>query len=137
MARALAIDYGEKRIGLAVTDPLRMFAQPLETIASETFPDWLSKYQIENEVDTFIVGMPRRLSGEETHVTQRVIEFISWLKKSYPTQEIVTIDERYSSKEAQHHISQMGMKKKQREQKGILDRVSAALILQTYLEQSL
>jgi putative Holliday junction resolvase len=81
--------------------------------------------------------MPRRLSGEDTHVTQRVVEFISWLKKSYPTQEIVTIDERYSSKEAQHHISQMGMKKKQREQKGVLDRVSAALILQTYLEQTL
>lgn len=137
MPRALAIDYGEKRIGLAVTDPLRMFAQPLETIESESFPDWMKSYRGTHEIDTLVVGLPKRLNGEDTHVTQRVLEFIHWLKSQFPELKVVTIDERYTSKEAQHHVSQLGMKKKDKHKKGVLDRVSAALILQTYLEQSL
>ncbi len=135
MARILAIDYGEKRFGLAQTDPLNMFAQPLTTIFATEFESWLKNYLLKESLSTIVVGMPKRLSGEDTHSTQRVREFIKWLGEQYPLIPVHTIDERYSSKEAQNQIIQMGKKKEQRREKGLIDAVAATLILQTYLTQ--
>lgn len=135
MARILAIDYGEKRFGLAQTDPLNMFAQPLTTIFATEFESWLKNHLANESISTIVVGMPKRLSGEDTHSTQRVREFINWLGEQYPQIPVHTIDERYSSKEAQNQIIQMGKKKEQRREKGLIDAVAATLILQTYLTQ--
>lgn len=135
MARILAIDYGEKRFGLAQTDPLNMFAQPLTTIFATEFESWLKNHLAKESISTIVVGMPKRLSGEDTHSTQRVREFINWLGEQYPQIPVHTIDERYSSKEAQNQIIQMGKKKEQRREKGLIDAVAATLILQTYLTQ--
>jgi putative Holliday junction resolvase len=135
MGRILAIDYGEKRIGIAQTDPLNMFAQPLTTVFSNQFETWLKSYLINDSISAFIVGMPKRLSGEDTHSTQRVRDFIQWLQQQHPDIPVHTIDERYSSKEAQHQIIQMGKTKLQRRDKGLIDTVAATLILQTYLQQ--
>lgn len=135
MSRILAIDYGEKRFGLAQTDPLNLFAQPLETIASVTFEVWIQKYLQNETLSCFVVGMPMRLSGEDTHSTQRVKDFIHWLQQKFPEIPVHTIDERFSSKEAQAEILQMGKTKQQRKEKGLIDTVAATLILQTYLQQ--
>jgi len=135
MARILAIDYGEKRFGLAQTDPLNLFAQPLTTIFSTEFESWIKTYLQKETLSAFVVGMPKRLSGEDTHSTERVRQFIDWLKQNFPEIPVYTIDERYSSKEAQDQIIQMGKTKIQRREKGLIDTVAATLILQTYLQQ--
>ena len=136
MARILGIDFGFKRTGLAVTDPLNMFAQPLETIATNTFPDWLKKYQSAEMIQTFVVGLPTQLDGSDTDATQAVKDFIDWLKGNYPNIPVETIDERFSSHEAQHHIIQSVAKKDKRREKGLVDTVAATLILQTYLQKN-
>ncbi len=135
MARILAIDYGEKRFGLAQTDPLNMFAQPITTIHSNEFETWINTYLLSETLSAIVVGMPKRLSGEDTHSTQRVRDFIHWLQTKFPNVPVHTIDERYSSKEAQQQIFQMGKTKIQRREKGLIDTVAATLILQTYLTQ--
>ena len=135
MARILAIDYGEKRFGLAQTDPLNIFAQPLTTILSTEFEAWIKTYLQQQPISAFVVGMPKRLSGEDTHSTERVRKFIDWLKQNFPEIPVHTIDERYSSKEAQDQIIRMGKTKIQRREKGLIDTVAATLILQTYLQQ--
>ena len=136
MARILAIYYGEKRFGLAQTDPLNIFAQPLPTLRSTEFESWIKTYLKSETLTAFVVGMPKRLSGEDTHSTERVRGFINWLQTNFPEIPVHTIDERYSSKEAKNQIIQMGKKKEQRRDKGLVDAVAATLILQTYLQQS-
>jgi putative Holliday junction resolvase len=135
MSRILGIDFGLKRIGLAVTDPLKMFAQPLETIQATTFPDWLKKYCLTENLESIVVGMPVNLTGEDTDATQYVKQFIEWINTNYPQIPVHTIDERFSSHDAQQQLHTMGLKKNQRREKGILDTVSATLILQTYLQK--
>lgn len=135
MSRIIGIDYGLKRIGIAVTDPLKMFAQPYDTIFAPDFPDWLAYYTKEEQVDCFVVGMPLRLTGDDTHATQHVIDFIEWLNQHYPSIPVETIDERFSSKEAQTQIHLMGKKKEKRKEKGLIDTVAATIILQTYLQK--
>jgi putative Holliday junction resolvase len=135
MARILGIDYGLKRTGLAVTDPLRMFAQPLGMVETSTFFSWLERYCQENEVDSAVIGMPLNLNGSDTHNSQPVREFILKLQSLHPEWKLHLIDERMSSREAKASILASGASKSKRREKGLVDTVSAALILQTHLSQ--
>jgi putative Holliday junction resolvase len=135
MGRIMAIDFGLKRMGIAVTDPLKIFAQPLDTIETKNFPEWLKKYLGIESIEEFIVGLPTNLSGDDTHSTESVRQFIEWLKMNYPNIPVSTIDERFSSHEAQLHINQSVAKKSDRKNKGLVDTIAATIILQTHLQK--
>ncbi|MFZ9969984.1 MAG: Holliday junction resolvase RuvX [Bacteroidia bacterium] len=135
MARILGIDYGLKRTGLAVTDPLRMFAQPLTTVKTDELFAWLKTYSTEHEVDSAVIGVPLNLDGSDTHNSQPVREFIEKLRAAYPAWTLHFIDERMSSREAKASILASGASKSKRRDNGLVDTVSAALILQTHLSQ--
>lgn len=135
MPRILAFDYGAKRTGLAVTDPLKIIANPLITVDTKQLHVWLSQYLSTESVEAFVVGMPSRLSGEDTHATQPVITFIEKLQQLYPEIPVYTIDERLSSREAKQTVLNSGVGKKKRMDKKLLDTVSATLILQTHLQR--
>jgi putative holliday junction resolvase len=134
MGRVLAIDYGKRRIGIAVTDPLRIIAKPLLTIENKDLQVWLDKYLIAEEVDIIVVGMPMRMDGSATHVTEEIATLIEGLKIKYSHKVIATIDERLTIKMAMQSLIDSGVPKQKRKEKGALDSVSASLILQTYLE---
>ena len=134
MARILAIDYGFKRVGLAVTDPLQMIASALDTVHPKDLMSFLEKYLLSQEVEAFVIGMPKNLNNEATDTTQAVENFIKNLKKKFPDKEIHTIDERFTSKIALNSMIQAGSKKKDRHNKsGNLDKISATIILQDFL----
>jgi putative Holliday junction resolvase len=135
MARILGIDYGLKRTGLAVTDPLRMFAQPLGMVETSSLFDWLTSYLRDNKVDSVAIGMPLNLDGSDTHNSQPVREFVAQIRARYPQWQLYLIDERMSSREAKASILASGASKSKRREKGLVDTVSAALILQTHLSQ--
>lgn len=136
MSRVLAIDLGTKRTGLAVTDPLKMLANPLETVDTAVLMDYLKTYCAKEEVDTLVLGLPIRLNGTDNEMTPRVKAFKEILEKTFPTLKVELIDERYTSKMALQSMIAMGSKKKDRREKaGNLDKVSAAIILQSYLER--
>ncbi len=134
MARILAIDYGGKRTGLAVTDPLQIIASALDTVASETLLEYLKNYLKNEEVEEFVVGYPTREDNEDTHATPLVREFVEKLKKEFPTIPVYLEDERFTSKMAVQAMIDSGVKKKQRRQKENIDKLSATLILQSYME---
>ncbi len=134
MARILAIDYGKRRVGLAVTDPMKIIASPLQTIETEKVLSFLTEYFKINEVELIILGEPKNLDGEETHSTQAVMEFQILLNKQFPQIPIKLVDERFTSRMAKQVLLDAGYKKKDRQNKKLVDTVSAALILQTYLE---
>jgi putative Holliday junction resolvase len=135
MGRIMGIDFGLKRIGIAITDPLKMFAQPLTTVFATDFPKWLSDYAKLEIIDEFVVGMPSKLSGEDTDATQPVRDFIIWLNSNYPAIPLATIDERLSSHEAQNFINKSVVKRENRKDKKLVDTISATLILQTHLQR--
>lgn len=135
MGRILAIDYGRKRTGLAVTDPLQLIAGALDTIPTHTLMDFLRKYLPENGVETVVVGLPRQMDGYFSESYTYIRPFVGHLQKEFPTLKIEMFDERFTSKIAQHAILESGVKKsRRREDKGLVDRVSAAIILQGYLD---
>ncbi|WP_026955385.1 Holliday junction resolvase RuvX [Algoriphagus vanfongensis] len=136
MPRVLAIDLGTKRTGLAVTDPLQMLANPLETIETSTLLDYLKKYIQREEVEAIVLGYPRKLNGEETEMTPKVLAMKETLVQAFPNLKIELVDERFTSKMAMQSMIAMGSKKKDRREKsGNLDKVSAAIILQSYLDR--
>lgn len=136
MPRVIAIDLGTKRTGLAVTDPLQMLANPLETIETSTLLDYLKKYFEREEVEAIVLGYPRKLNGEETEMTPKVFAMKEKLEAAFPEKKIELIDERFTSKMAMQSMIAMGSKKKDRKEKsGNLDKVSAAIILQSYLDR--
>lgn len=136
MPRVLAIDLGTKRTGLAVTDPLKMLANPLETVDTTVLMDYLKAYCAKEDVDTLVLGLPIRLNGKDNEMTPRVMAFKEILEKTFPTLKVELIDERFTSKMALQSMIAMGSKKKDRREKaGNLDKVSAAIILQSYLER--
>jgi len=136
MGRIMGIDYGSRRTGLAVTDPLKMIAQPLEMVYTADLKMYLDSYLYEEDVECFVVGLPTNLSGQDTDATGPVKQFIQALKQAYPNIPVETIDERLTSHEAQQSILASGAKKSQRQNKGLIDAVSASLILQTYLQKN-
>lgn len=135
MARALAIDYGFKRTGIATTDPLQMIASPKETVSTHTIFDYLDKYFKEEDVSDIVLGKPLNLDGGKTDSSDQVKGFHRNLKKRYPDKVITLIDERFTSKLAQRAMVQGGMKKKDRQKKENVDMISAAIILQSFLDQ--
>ncbi|WP_421763431.1 Holliday junction resolvase RuvX [Ekhidna sp.] len=134
MPRTLAIDYGAKRTGLAVTDPMEIIASPLDVIPSHTLENFLKDYFKNEEVKRVVIGMPINTDGSATNATPLVQAFINRFKKVFPSMELILHDERYTSKMALDAMITGGMKKKDRRNKGNVDKVSATIILQSYLE---
>ncbi len=134
MPRILAIDFGLKRTGIAVTDTNRIIATALETVASDKLMNFLTTYFQRELVDQLVVGMPRRLNNEDTDMTQPVRQLIEKLKEKFPEKPVALIDERFTSSIAHQTMIDGGMKKKDRRVKGNVDMISATLILQSYME---
>lgn len=136
MPRILAIDLGTKRTGLAVTDPLKILANPLETIETNHLMTYLKSYCAKEEVEALVLGLPTRLNGQDNEMTPKVMKLKEELEKAFPDKKIALVDERFTSKMAMQSMIAMGSKKKDRKEKaGNLDKVSAAIILQSYLER--
>ena len=134
MARILAIDYGGKRTGLAVTDPLQIIATGLETIDSKELIPFLKNYFSKEEVELIIIGLPKNWDESDTHGTPLVEAAIKKIKKEFPAIPLKTVDERYTSKMAKDAMLEMGMKKKDRRVKGNVDLIAATIMLQEYLQ---
>ncbi len=132
----MAIDYGTKRTGIAVTDPLQIIAQGLTTIPTAEVFDYLTEYFQTEEVEKIVVGEPLHIDGNPTKITHLVKGFANKLRKLFPAIEVVMHDERFSSVDAKTIILQSGAKQKKRRDKALVDTVSAALILEDYLKST-
>lgn len=133
MARIMAIDYGLKRTGIAVTDPLQIIATGLTTVESPTLIQFLADYFKKEAVEKIIIGEPKNLDDSDTHATPLVRKIIERIKKEFPSIPVQPVDERYSSVMAKQAMIDMGMKKKQRRDKAAVDEIAATIILQEYL----
>jgi len=136
MPRILSIDYGLKRTGLAVTDPLQIIATGLTTVETPKLINFLKEYFKKETVELFIIGEPKNLDDSDTHATPLVKQFILLLQKEFPLIPIKLIDERFTSKMASRAMIDMGMKKKERRNKGLIDEIAATMMLQEYLERN-
>ena len=134
MGRILAIDYGKKRTGLAVTDPLRITANPLLTIETKGLINWLQTYFEKEKVDIVVIGHPTQMNGEESESMNYIRPFIANYKKLFPTIPIQMYDERFTSVIAHQAMIAGGMKKKDRQDKAIVDKIAACIILEGYLD---
>ncbi len=134
MGRILAIDYGGKRTGIAVTDPLKIIATGLTTIASDELIPFLKNYMKDEEVELIIVGLPKNWDESDTHGTAPAMAAINRIRKEFPAIPVNDVDERYTSKMAKDAMLQMGMKKKDRRDKKIIDEIAATIMLQEYLQ---
>ena len=134
MPRVIAIDYGLKRTGLAVTDPLRIIATALDTVQTADLFTYLKAYVAREQVDGFVVGLPMHLDGKPTDATPHVLEFIGHLKKAFPGKWVETVDERFTSRMAQQVMLSSGKGRMARRDKGAIDRISATIILQGWME---
>jgi putative Holliday junction resolvase len=137
MPRILSIDYGLKRTGLAVTDPLQIIATGLTTVETPKLINFLKEYFKKEKVELFIIGEPKNLDDSDTHATPLVKHFILLLQKEFPLIPIKLIDERFTSKMASRAMIDMGMKKKERRIKGLIDEIAATMMLQEYLERKM
>ena len=133
MGRIMAIDYGSKRCGIAVTDELRMIASPLDTVPGTALLAFLQKYCSQNKVDVIVFGKPTDMSGKPSDSEKQITPFINQLRKAMPDMQIDRWDERFTSKMALQAMIDAGSKKSDRREKGNIDKVSAAIILQDYL----
>ncbi|MEA2042205.1 MAG: Holliday junction resolvase RuvX [Bacteroidota bacterium] len=134
MSRILSVDYGRKRVGIAVTDPARIIANGLTTVHAKDIFSFLDDYFSKKEVEIIVVGYPTDLKDRATDATEFVNPFIKKLVKRYPEKDIHTYDERFTSKLASMSILQSGLKKKARQNKALVDQVSATIILQSFME---
>jgi len=133
MPRVLAIDFGLKRTGLAVTDPLRIIATALDTVPSAELLTYLKQYLAKEAVDGFVVGLPMHLDGKPNDITGNVLALVEVLKKTFPAQWVTTVDERFTSRMAQQTLLASGKGKMARREKGQLDRISATIMLQGWM----
>ncbi len=134
MGRILAIDYGRKRVGLAVTDELKIIATSLGTVHAADVIDYLKRYLMDNTVECFVVGEPKDMTNHPSEAERFIIPFVRNLKKNFPDVRIERYDERFTSLMASRAIREAGAKKSDRQNKALVDAVSATLILQSYLE---
>lgn len=134
MSRILAIDFGMKRTGIAVTDELQIIATALETVETKKLLDFLKKYISENHVQEIVVGLPMRMHGEVGELEIEIQKFISKFQKNHPDLPVFRQDESFTSKMAAQAIFESGVKKKKRQDKSLIDKVSATIILQSYME---
>ncbi|MBU8881660.1 Holliday junction resolvase RuvX [Kaistella sp. DKR-2] len=135
MGKIMAVDYGKKRCGIAVTDDMQIIASGLDTVETKDIFVFLQKYFSQNTVDAIVVGLPTDLKGNLSEIEGDIVQFIEKFKTEYSAVEIHRFDERFTSKMASFFISQSGKSKKKREEKGLIDKVSATIILQNFLEQ--
>ena len=135
MGRIVAIDYGRKRVGIAVTDPTQLIANRLTTIASHTIWDFLNDYFQKEQVDAVVVGYPRQMNNQASESVRFINPFLKRFQKLYPDMKLELFDERFTSKLAFQTMIDGGLGKKKRQDKAMIDAVSATIILQDYLEQ--
>lgn len=133
MGRILSIDFGKKRTGLAVTDPLRMIATALETVDSSQLISFLTKYFERETVDILVLGMPKNLKNQDTEMTEPARQLAETLRKTFPEKPLHFMDERFTSSLAKRVLIDSGAKKKDRQVKGNTDKISATIILQDFL----
>lgn len=135
MGQILAIDYGKARTGIAATDDMKLIASGLATVPTGELLLFLSEYIRSNVVEAVVVGYPVDLKGNVSEVETSILEFIAKFNTQFPEIEVHRLDERFTSKMASFFISQSGKNKKQRQEKGLIDKVSATIILQNFLDQ--
>ena len=133
MARILSIDYGKKRTGIAVTDPLQIIATGLTTVETPQLFKYLKEYFAKEAVELIIMGEPKNMDDSDTHATPLVKQAVARLKKEFPSIPIKMVDERFTSKMASQAMIDMGLKKKQRQNKALVDEIAATIMLQEYL----
>ncbi|MGI4729595.1 MAG: Holliday junction resolvase RuvX [Janthinobacterium lividum] len=136
MPRIMAFDYGTKRIGIAVTDPLQIIATGLDTIHPKDIVEYLKKYLVKEAVELFVVGEPKQMDGSPSQSAPMIKGFVTILKKHFPLVPVEMMDERFTSKMASAAIAQSGLKKTDRQDKSRIDTISATIILQSYLEKN-
>ena len=135
MAQILAVDYGKARCGIAATDDFQIIASGLDTVETKNIFTFLAGYFAANNVELVVVGLPTDLKGNLSAIETDITKFLEKFKTQFPTVKTERFDERFTSKMASFYISQSGKNKKKREEKGLIDKVSATLILQNFLEQ--
>ena len=135
MGRIIGIDYGTKRVGVAVTDPLQMIASGLTTVGSHEILDFLRDYMQKEKVDAIVLGLPKKMNNTDSEALKYAQQFEIAFKRRFPGIPVIWIDERFTSQIAMSVMIDGGMKKKDRQVKGNMDKISAAIILQSYLEQ--
>ena len=135
MSRILAVDYGCKRVGIAVSDPLKIIASPLVTIETGNLFNFLKNYFIENQIEKIVIGYPKKLNNKPANITEEIDTVIKYLNTNYPKIEIVKFDERFTSKIAFNAMIESGISKKKRQDKALIDKIAATLILEDYLER--
>ena len=135
MKRIIGIDYGKKRVGVAVSDPLMIFASPLETVPTANIINYLKTYTSREEVEKFVVGYPVNMDNKPSEAAQYVDVFLKQLKKAFPNIPVVLEDERFTSVLAFQSLIDSGVKKMDRRDKAAVDKVSAAIILQTFMDR--
>ncbi|MEP2670075.1 MAG: Holliday junction resolvase RuvX [Cyclobacteriaceae bacterium] len=136
MGRIMAIDYGMKRTGLAVTDPMRIIATALETVETAKLLSYLTQYFLKEQVDEVVIGLPKQMDNTDSETAPFVRQMVAKINKAFPDLPVKYVDERFTSKIALRAMIDGGMKKKDRRDKKNVDKISATLILQTYLESS-
>ncbi|MDO5607205.1 MAG: Holliday junction resolvase RuvX [Capnocytophaga sp.] len=134
MPRIIAIDYGTKRCGIAATDPLQIIASGLLTVETPKLLDFVKKYVTDENVETIVIGKPKQMNNEDSQSEPYIASFVEKLKTALPQIHIVREDERFTSKMAFQTMIDSGLKKKQRQNKALVDEISATLILQSYLQ---
>ena len=134
MSRILAIDYGRKRTGIAVSDPLQIIASGLTTVPTHQLMDFLLNYIRQEQVECIIIGHPKQLNNEDSENMKNIVPFINRLKKILPDMPVQLVDERFTSVLAHQTMLAGGLKKKDRQNKALVDEISATIILQSYLE---
>ncbi len=137
MARKMAIDFGTKRIGLAITDPLGIFASPLETVAASEIWSYLEDYLSREALDAFVIGYPVQMNNTPSESVRHINPFIKKLRKKYPQIPVHLADERFTSKIAMRTMIDGGVKKKDRQDKSLVDKISASIILQSFLDSEI
>jgi putative holliday junction resolvase len=135
MARIMAIDYGSKRVGIAVTDSLQIIARGLTTVHSKDVIEYLKEYLKKEDVECIVVGEPKRMNNEPSESARFIDPFVIHLKRTFPEIKIERMDERFTSKMAFQTMIDSGLKKKDRQNKELVDEISATIILQSYLEK--
>ncbi len=133
MSRILGIDYGSKKVGIAVTDPLKIIVSPLITVSTHEIFSYLKEYLEKETVELIVVGEPYMLDGQPAQFHPKVLEFVAKLKKQFPAVEVVLHDETNSSKKAKEVLLRSGAKKKKRRDKSLVDKIAASLLLEEYL----
>ncbi len=134
MGRIIAIDYGNKRTGIAITDELQMIANPYDTVSTDKLIPFLKEYFQKETVDLFVVGLPRKMNFHYSESMKYIERFVKLFRKTFPEMPVKYVDERFTSSIAKAAILDSGKKKKDRQDKSLVDKVSAAIILQTFLE---